>query len=180
MCAYGFSVSAGRPRHIRHSTRAPTMSDASRTHTRMTPRTAHGRRPMHGNRGALRRHPGRPVGGEVGAPYQPPPAPLNATTSTRGSLLAAVRAARRPPSRGRRRRDNDRPAPSGTDVQRGGFAVGTCVHKSPPRVTRNGNFSPFHSPKRCVRHSPRLLAVVKWYRIYAYWYKPDPPGLGEW
>ena len=104
----------------------------------------------------------------------------DATTSPRDGLRAPVQAAHRPPSRGRRRRDNDRPAPSGTDVQRGGFAVGTCVHKSPPRVTRNGNFSPFHSPKRCVRHSPRLLAVVKWYRIYAYWYKPDPPGLGEW
>ena len=24
------------------------------------------------------------------------------------------------------------------------------------------------------------VAVVKWYRINAYWYKPDPPGLGEW
>ena len=27
---------------------------------------------------------------------------------------------------------------------------------------------------------PKPLAVVKWYRINAYWYKPDPPGLGEW
>ena len=39
----------------------------------------------------LRRRPGCPVGGEVGVPCQPPPAPLNATTSTRGSLLAAGR-----------------------------------------------------------------------------------------
>ena len=61
----------------------------------------------------LRRRPGCPVGGEVGVPCQPPPAPLNATTSTRGSLLAAGRDTQRPPSRGRRRRDNDRPAPPG-------------------------------------------------------------------
>ena len=31
------------------------------------------------------------------------------------------------------------------------------------------------APKRCVRRSPRPLAVVKWYRIDAYWYKPTPP-----
>ena len=34
--------------------------------------------------------------------------------------------------------------------------------------------------KRCVSPLPKPLAVVKWYRINAYWYKPDPPGLGEW
>ena len=27
---------------------------------------------------------------------------------------------------------------------------------------------------------PWPIAVVKWYRIHADWYKPDPPGLGEW
>ena len=71
------------------------------------------RRPAQGNRGALRRRPGCTVGGEVGVPCQPPPTPPNATTSTRGSLLAAARDTQRPPSRGRRRRDNDRPAHPG-------------------------------------------------------------------
>ena len=33
--------------------------------------------------------------------------------------------------------------------------------------------------KRCVSPLPRPLAVVKWYRIDAYWYKPDPPALGS-
>ena len=27
---------------------------------------------------------------------------------------------------------------------------------------------------------PWPIAVVKWYRIYADWYKPDPADLGEW
>ena len=27
---------------------------------------------------------------------------------------------------------------------------------------------------------PWPIAVVKWYRIYADWYKPDPAYLGEW
>ena len=138
------------------------------------------RRPAQGNRGALRRRPGCTVGGEVGVPCQPPPTPPNATTSTRGSLLAAARDTQRPPSRGRRRRDNDRPAPPGTGVQRGGFAVGTRgdLHKSPPGETRSGVCSHSHSPKRCVRHCPRPLAVVKWYRIYADWYKTDTSRPG--
>ena len=25
---------------------------------------------------------------------------------------------------------------------------------------------------------PWTIAVVKWYKINAFWYKPDPPGLG--
>jgi hypothetical protein len=25
---------------------------------------------------------------------------------------------------------------------------------------------------------PWPIAVVKWYKINAFWYKPDPPGLG--
>ena len=27
---------------------------------------------------------------------------------------------------------------------------------------------------------PWPIAVVKWYKINAFWYKPDPPGLGGW
>ena len=34
--------------------------------------------------------------------------------------------------------------------------------------------------KRYMSPLPKPLAVVKWYRIKAYWYKPDPPGLGAW
>ena len=64
----------------------------------------------------------------------------------------------------------DNPAPPGTGVQRGGFVVGTCgdLHKSPPGETRNGDCSLLHSPKCCVRHCPRPLTVVKWYRIDGY------------
>ena len=45
--------------------------------------------------------------------------------------------------------------------------------------TANSNLE-YKTPKRCVSPLPKPLAVVKWYRINAYWYKPDPPGLGEW
>ena len=52
------------------------------------------------------------------------------------------------------------------------------LHKSRPGETRNDDCSPLHSPKRCVRDPTKPLAVVKWYKINAFWYKPDPPGLG--
>ena len=43
--------------------------------------------------------------------------------------------------------------------------------------TANSNLE-YKTPKRCVRHPPKPLAVVKWYRISAQWYKPAPAGLG--
>ena len=100
---------------VEHNTRAPTTSDASRNHTR----TARHAPPMdsdrtqHGGGAARSGRPDWPVGGEVGVPCQPPPAPLNATTSPRWQPPGRCHAARRSPSRGRRRRDNDRPAPPG-------------------------------------------------------------------
>ena len=166
--------------------RAPGRTTAARTTAGA--RWTRGRRPRTrrastqelGTPTPLRGRSGCPVRDEVGVPCQPPPVPPNATTSPRDGLRAPVQAAHRPPSRGRRRRDNDRPAPPGTGVQRGGFAVGTCadLHKSPPGETRNGDCSPLHSPKRCVRHCPRPLTVVKWYRIYADWYKTDTSRPG--
>ena len=56
--------------------------------------------------------------------------------------------------------------------------IQACHSLSPPGETRNDDCSPLHSPKRCVRDPPKPLAVVKWYKINAFWYKPDPPGLG--
>ena len=75
------------------------------------------------------------------------------------------------------------PHPSRTGVQRG--VSSRCdpqrargdLHKSPPGETRNGDCSQLHSPKRCVSPLRRPLAVVKWYRIDAHWYKPDPAAL---
>ena len=56
-----------------------------------------------------------------------------------------------------------------------------CSRRSPQNLrrgeTRNGDCSPLHSPKRCVSPQRRPLAVVKWYRIDAHWYKPDPAAL---
>ena len=172
--------------------RSPTTSNTTHAHRpratrRATTRAQHATHrpwtataPNTGGGAALSGRPDWPVGGEVGVPCQPPPAPLNATTSPRWQPPGRCHAARRSPSRGRRRRDNDRPAPPGTGVQRGGFAVGTRgdLHKSPPGETRSGVCSYLHSPKRCVRHSPRPLTVVKWYRIYADWYKTDTPRPG--
>ena len=44
--------------------------------------------------------------------------------------------------------------------------------------TANSNFvSEFSETLRTPL--PRPLAVVKWYRIYANWYKPDLPALGQ-
>ena len=81
------------------------MSDASRNHARTsTPRTAHAQRPA----GAPRRCPLCPVGSEIGVPCQPAPAQLKSTPMPHDSLMAAGRDTHRPPSRDRRRRDNDR------------------------------------------------------------------------
>ena len=99
----------------------------------------------------------------------PPPVPPNATTSPRDGLRAPVQAAHRPPPRGRRRRDNDRPTPPGPACRGGFLAVATHnsargdLHKSPPGETRNGDCSPLHSLKRCVSPRRQRLAVVKWY-----------------
>ena len=131
---------------------------------------------------------GCPVGGEVGGPCQPPRVPPNATTSPRDGLRAPVQAAHRP---GHRR-------------AAGGDATTTAPPLPDRRATRG--VSSRCDPQQCSRRSPQIsaggdpkrrlftfafsetlraplpkpLAVVKWYRINAYWYKPDPPGLGEW
>ena len=147
--------------------RAPGRTKAARTTAGA--RWTRGRRPRTrrastqelGTPTPLRGRSGCPVRGEVGVPCQPPPVPPNATTSPRDGLRAPVQAAHRPHSRGRRRRDNDRPTPPGPACNDGGFlAVATHnsargdLHKSLPGETRNGACSHLHSPKRCVRHSP--------------------------
>ena len=85
------------------------------------PRTTLGRTPAHSNGAHVERAPGLAGRAQVGVPCQPPPVPPNATTSTRAGLRAPVQAAHRPPSRDRRRRDNDRPVPPGPACNEGGF-----------------------------------------------------------
>ena len=102
---------------------------------------------------------------------------------------APVQAAHRPPSRGRRPGgDATTTAPPLPD-RRATRGVSSrcyphqCSRRSPQNLrrgeTRNGDCSPLHSPKRCVSPLRRPLAVVKWYRIDAYWSKPHPPALGS-
>ena len=55
----------------------------------------------------------------------------------------------------------------------GGFSLGVLIAS----CTANSNLE-YKTPKRCVRHPPKPLAVVKWYKINAFWYKPDPLSLG--
>ena len=157
---------------------APTLA---RHHA---PPTGGNRRTASGARcDTLRGRSGCPVRGEVGVPCQPPRVPPNATTSPRDGLRAPVQAAHRPPSRGRRRRDNDRPTPPGPACNGGGFlAVATHnnargdLHKSPPGETRNGDCSPLHSLKRCVSPRRQRLAVVKWYESTLTGSNPTPPA----
>ena len=106
------------------TTRAPRPCTTHRTaaHTRQhPPRTTLGRTPAHSNGARVERAPGLAGRAEVGVPCQPPPVPPNATTSPRDGLRAPVQAAHRPPSRDRRRRDNDRPVPPGPACNEGGF-----------------------------------------------------------
>ena len=50
-----------------------------------------------------------------------------------------------------------------------------CVYKTPKRKqTGTGDSETLQTTL------PWPIAVVKWYRIYADWYKPDPADLGEW
>ena len=44
--------------------------------------------------------------------------------------------------------------------------------------TANSNLE-YKTPKRCVSPLRQRLAVVKWYRIDADWYKPDPTRLAD-
>ena len=44
--------------------------------------------------------------------------------------------------------------------------------------TANSNLE-YKTPKRCVSPLRQRLAVVKWYRIDADWYKPDPTRLAH-
>ena len=44
--------------------------------------------------------------------------------------------------------------------------------------TANSNLE-YKTPKRCVSPLRQRLAVVKWYRIDADWYKPDPTRLAQ-
>ena len=60
----------------------------------------------------------------------------------------------------------------------------------PQGLRRSPQISAGGDPKRCLftfafsetlrTTIPWPIAVFKWYRINAYWYKPDYPGLGEW
>ena len=117
------------------------------------PKTVHGK----GKRGAVR-------GAFRAAPcacraslhqYYRTPQPARVTVSVRRS---------RPPTGHRRAADGDATttAPPLPDRRATRGVSSRCdpqqargdLHKSPPGETRNGDCSPLHSPKRCVRHSP--------------------------
>ena len=56
----------------------------------------------------------------------------------------------------------------------GGFSLGVLIAS----CTANSNLE-YKTPKRCVSPLRQRLAVVKWYRIDADWYKPDPTRLAH-
>ena len=55
-----------------------------------------------------------------------------------------------------------------------GFSLGVLIAS----CTENSNLE-YKTPKRCVSPLRQRLAVVKWYRIDADWYKPDPTRLAD-
>ena len=175
MCAYGFSCSrrkrgdggrpAGRRRPGRQRERGGRVGVVR---GRGGPRLRSLGRPCRCvGAQAARLYTGRRRGRcYIGVPCQPPPVPPNATTSPRDGLRAPVQAAHRPPSRGRRRRDNDRPTPPGPACRGGFLAVAT--HNS-----ARGDLHPAGGdPKRRLftfafsetlrAPLPKPLAVVKW------------------
>ena len=167
-------------RDVEHSTCARTMSDASRNHARTsTPRTAHAQRPARARR--VGAHSAR-SGGEIGVPCQPAPAQLKSTPMPRDSLMAAGRDTHRPPSRDRRRRDNDRSTlpdrratrrvSSRCDLQE----ISTNLRRGRPETAT------VHLciPRNAACATPQAPRSSQWwYRINAYWTNPTPPALGS-
>ena len=54
------------------------------------------------------------------------------------------------------------------------FSLGVLIAS----CTANSNLE-YKTPKRCVSPLRQRLAVVKWYRIDADWYNPDPTRLAH-